>query len=243
MAKARPRTGEKRRSKLPLKIDKLIAVQPTVREAILYLRNTVGRTWPEIEEQSARAFSEKWATDLGGFVNWESLPTHVLEQFPEMRLPHSNLHRWYDLRVSQVVAEVQARSEQARELAASFAKSVVKGGDEAVMNAARDQLMSLLAENTLEDKRVLAAKGLIALATAMQRSRTNSVRERLVAVEERRVVQLERDAELKRRRFTKEMDAAEKKITKGESVTADDINRIRERVFGIGPGPVPIAAH
>lgn len=235
--KIRARTGQKRSVRQPLKIDRLPV---EVRDAIQYLKNVEGKTWQEIEELSSLAYSEKWKTG-GGFVNWEALPTPVLELFPDMRLPHSNLHRWYDLRVRQVMEETMARSAQAREIAKAFAESVVAGSDEAVLYAARDQIMGILTEDATPKGRMSAAKGLIALADVMNETRLNTIKERKVAVDERRLVQLEKDAELKRRKFTKEMDAAEKKITRGEALTADDINRIRERVFGIGPAPTPAA--
>lgn len=232
MATTRPRTGEKRRKQQPLKIDRLPI---EARDAIQYLKNSLGRTWLEIEEQSARAYSAKWATDRGGFVNWDALDAETRRLFPGRRLPDSNLQRWYDLRVRQVMADVQARSVQARELASSFAKSVVAKDDEAVLNAARDQLMSLLAENSDGAARLVAAKSLIALAEMQQQARANAIKERKIAVDERRITQIEKDAELRRKKFTREMDAAEKKITRGEALTAADIDRIRERVYGIGP--------
>lgn len=234
MSKPRPKTGEKRLINRPLKIDRLPV---DARDAILYLRDW-GKTWPEIEELSGLKFNAAWQTKGGGFIDWEALPARTLVLFQDRRLPQSSLQRWYDLRVSQVVAETMARSAQARELAAAFAKSVVDGEDAAVLNAARDQLMSLLAEDTSPKARIGATKGLIALAEMMQERRLNDIKERKVAVDERRLVQLEKDAELKRRKFTKEMDAAEKKITRGEGLTREDIDRIRERVFGIGPEAV-----
>lgn len=232
MAKRQPRTGEKRLRRQPLNIDKL---PPETREAIQYLKNVQGLTWTEIEERSALPYSDKWKEKPVGFVNWDEMPTHVLELFPNLRIPRTNLHRWYDLRVEQVMQETMARAAQARELAASFAKSVVADDDDAVLNAARDQLMFLLAEDASPTARHTAAKGLIALAAMMQERRLNDIKERKVAVDERRLAQMEKDAELKRRKFEKEMNAAEKKITRGEALTADDIDRIRERVFGIGP--------
>jgi hypothetical protein len=233
----RPRTGEQRRTQQPLKIDRLPV---EVRDAIQYLKNSAGKTWEEIEELSALPYDEKWQSKGGGFVNWDALPTPVLELFPEMRLPHSNLHRWYDLRVRQVMADVQRRSVQARELAAAFAKSVVDGEDAAVLNAARDQLMSLLAEDASPKARINATKGLIALAEMLQERRLNDIKERKVAVDERRLVQLEKDAELKRRRLETETEKVAAKLKKGE-LTVADINRLRERVFGLPP--VEAAAH
>lgn len=218
----RPRTGERRKTHQPLKIDRLPV---EVRDAIQRLK-AQGRTWQEIEDLSAQA---------DGFVKWNDLDAAVRRLFPDKKLPVTTLHRWYDLRVQQVMAEVEARSATARELAAAFARSVVDGEDDAVLNAARDQLMSILAEDMTPQGRIAATRGLIALAEMMQERRANEIKERKVAIDERRLVQLEKDAEMKRRRFQREMDAAEKKITRGKALTAQDIDRIRERVFGIGP--------
>jgi hypothetical protein len=224
MTKPRPKTGEKREVKRPLNIDRLPV---EVKDAILQLRDQ-GKTWPEIEELSALP------KDKGGFIDWEALPTPVLELFPDLRLPHSNLHRWYDLRVSQVVAETMARSAQAREIAAAFAKSIVKGEDEAVVNAARDQLMAILAEDSTGKGRLNATKGLIALADIMNERRLNDIKERKVAVDERRIKALEAREALTRKKLEAETDKAASKLKKGE-LTVEDINRLRERVFGLPP--------
>jgi len=226
----RPRTGDKRRKQQPLKIDRLPV---ETRDAIQFLKNVAGKTWQEIEELSALPYNAKWRTEGGGFIDWDNLPTPILELFPDMRLPHSNLHLWYDLRVRQVVAEVQVRSAQARELAATFAKSVVKGGDEAVLNAARDQLMSLLAENVSPDARLIATKGLIALAQKMQTRRLNDLRERKVATDERKIKLLEEREQHARERVDQATQQAAKKGTGQFSI--EDINLLRERTFGLPP--------
>jgi len=229
MSKSRPKTGDKRRVNLPLKIDRLPI---EVREAIKYLKN-IGKTWQEIEELSSLPFNKKWSTAGGGFVNWDDLPTSVLELFPEMRLPHSNLHRWFDLRVEQITAEVMARSAQAREIATSFAKSIVKGADNAVVNAARDQLMSILAEDATPKARAAAAKALIALAEVMQGARANDIKERRVGVDERRIKVLEERERLARERVDQATKSAVKKGTGQFSI--EDINMLRERTFGLPP--------
>ncbi len=231
----RPRTGERRLRNRTLKIDRLPV---EARDAIQHLKNSAGKTWAEIEELSALHYDANWRTKGGGFVNWEALPDDVRELFPDSRLPLSNLHRWYDLRVSQVMAEVQRRSVQARELAAAFAKSVVDKDDGAVLNAARDQLMSLLAEDSTPKARIDATRGLIALAEMMQQQRANNIKERKVAVDERRLAQLEKDADVKRRKLEVETERVAKKVSTGQ-FSIDDINLLRERTFGLPPLPVP----
>lgn len=95
--KLRPKTGDKRLTRLPLSMDIL---PKSVLDAIVYLRSK-SLVWSEIERRSALAYSPNWASDEGGFVEWSSLPVVVLARFPRRRIPHSNMHRWYDLRVEQ----------------------------------------------------------------------------------------------------------------------------------------------
>jgi hypothetical protein len=140
-SKRRPRTGEKRQRNLPLKIDRLPV---EVRDAIQKLRNQRGKTWKEIEELSSLPYNAKWATEGGGFIDWDHLPTDVLELFPDLRLPSTNLQRWYDLRVGQVRAQIMAESAKAREWAKAFAGKDLAGSNAAVMNAMRDQVFSLM---------------------------------------------------------------------------------------------------
>jgi hypothetical protein len=225
----RPRTGERRQVNQPLKIDKL---PPKVHEAILMFRNKLGRTWEEIEALSALPAKAESKADRG-FVDWDSLETEVLGLFPERRLPHTSLHRWYDLRVSQVRRDVEQRSVVARQLAESFAKSAVDGSDEAVINAARDQLMSLLAEDLTPGGRAKAAAGLIALAEILQAARANDIKERKVGVDERRISVVEAREQAARERVDQATQQAVKKGTGQFSI--DDINLLRERTFGLPP--------
>jgi hypothetical protein len=219
----RPKTGEKRRTRQPLKIDRLPV---EVRDAIQKLR-AQGKTWLEIEELSSLPL------DKGGFVNWDALPTAVLELFPDLRIPHSNLHRWYDVRVEQVAAEVLERAEQARSIAKMFAAAGLDKTNEAVMNAARDIIFSMLQASDSKSQKD-AAKALLALAEIVQQSRSNDIRERAVAVDERKIKALEAREELMRRKLEAETEKAAKKLSKGE-LTVNDLNRLRERVFGLPP--------
>jgi len=236
VAARRPRTGERRRTQQPLKIDRLIEAMPELRQTLQKLKNSDGLTWQEIEERSALPKAQ------GGFIEWDELPTSVLELFPDMRLPHSNLHRWYDLRVQQVVSETLARSAQAREIAEAFARSTVDGSDEAVLNAARDQIMSILSEDATTKGRMGAAKALIVLAEILQQRRTNELRERQVAVNEKKVQALLKREALTRRKLEAETERLQKKASKGQ-VTEADLARLKQRVFGIAPREESEGAH
>jgi hypothetical protein len=140
MTKPRPKTGEPRKTKLPLKIDRL---PQSAREAIetLYGR---GKTWVEIEAQSALPYSKDWEKDGQGFIDWPNVDAEALDLFPGLRLAKSSLQRWFDLRVSQVRAQVMAESAKAREWANAFAGNDLPGTNAAVMNAMRDQVFTLM---------------------------------------------------------------------------------------------------
>jgi hypothetical protein len=162
MTKPRPKTGEPRKTRLPLKIDLL---PESVRDAIKTLYDR-GRTWLEIEEKSGAPFSKDWITDGGGFIDWESLDLRVLEEFPAMRLPKSNLQRWFDLRVVQARNRVLVESARAREFAEKFADKGMPGSNAAVINALRDLCFGLLQDAGEADKeKLLAALQNFTLAT------------------------------------------------------------------------------
>jgi hypothetical protein len=165
MATKRPRIGERRQKKQPLKIDRLGA---SVHDAVLHLRNADGLTWQQIEEQSSLPYSGDWKKDHGGFVDWSKLDLKVLELFPNLRIPQTNLLRWYDLRVSQVRNQVLAESERAREFAAALVKADLPGGNSAVLNALRDQVFDLIQSAGDGDKAAFV-KGLQNLTLAMTR--------------------------------------------------------------------------
>jgi hypothetical protein len=124
----KPKTGEKRKTRQPLKIDKLPV---EMRDAIQQLR-AEGKTWQEIEEASV------------SFKGWDKLSLPVLELFPDMKIPRSSLHRWYDLRVEQAAKEVLADTERARQFANVFAGRGFDQLPEAILNAMRDQIFTLL---------------------------------------------------------------------------------------------------
>jgi hypothetical protein len=164
MTKRRPKTGEERKTHLPLKIDLL---PQAVRDAIQTLYDR-GATWKEIEERSVLAYSPNWATDGKGFVNWEALDLPVLERFPDMRLAKSTLHLWFDLRVRQVREQMLAESAKAREFAAALAKGNLPETNAAVLNALRDLVFNVMQSGGLGDK-IRFEKSLKDLTLAMTR--------------------------------------------------------------------------
>jgi hypothetical protein len=215
---SRRKTGEKPSRRQPLKIDQLPL---EARDEIQKLR-AAGRTWFEIEELSAK------------FVKWEELPTQVLELFPDMRLPHSSLQRWYDLRVEQVKAEMMAQAEKARELAASFAAVKFEKLPTAVQSALSDQIFSLMEASDI-GSRSKAIQELQKLARLLVQQKRLEIMDERTKAETKRVQLLERDFEIRKKKFDEETDKAARKAQRGKAITTDDINRIRERTFGLPP--------
>ena len=226
----RPATGDARKTHHPLKIDRL----PVLVQAAICDLYRGGFTWMEIEQLSKQPIAER------GFVEWDKLDTEVLELFPGRYIPHSNLHRFYDLRIAQVKKSVMERSSQAREVAEAFANSVVEGGSEAVVNAARDTIMTVLAEDNSAGGRSKAARALVGLAEVMQTARANDIKERKVAVEERKLTAVLDEIARKQRVMDEETARMSKKATKGQ-IGPEDIDRLRERVFGLPPTTQKVA--
>ncbi len=232
-SKSLPRTGEPRQRRRVLSIDLL---PMDVLEAIKLLRSQSGFTWQEIERLSSLPYSPKWRAEQGkhGFVDWDELPPAVLKAFPKLRLPHSNLHRWYDLQVEQKQKEALVQAEQARVIAQAFAEAGIDQMDDAVMNALRDLVFGMMLQVS-DDGRSLIVKNLLAMAKLMNRDKANSIKERSVTIEERKLALMKKAIELKRKRQEQETEGTAKKLNKGRVVTIEDINRIRERVFGLPP--------
>jgi hypothetical protein len=237
MAEPRRKTGEPQRVRQPLKIDLL---PPDVREAIQALYDR-GRTWKEIEEQSAAPYGDKWGSDYSvGFVDWEKLDLNVLEEFPEMRIPKSTLQRWFDLRVRQARAQVLRESEMAREFAAKFVARDLPESNAAVMNAMRDQVFALMQKAGSGDQRRFL-EGLNALSLTMARLQRVELQARRVEVDQRKIRLLEEREAIARRKLEAEAEKATKKLKRGE-LKPGDLKELVQRTFGIAPA-APETAH
>jgi hypothetical protein len=216
--KSRRKTGEKPRVRKPLKIDRL----PVEMRDRIQAERGAGRTWPEIEEMSPT------------FEEWGKVPDAVKKLFPDRFLPHSTLARWWDLRVDQVRGEVMKQAEAAKGLAVAFAGRGFDQLPEAVMNALRDTIFSLL-EYSDEKSKGKAIKALAELGWLVNDQQKLQLKGRQVEAETKRVQLLEREFDIRKRKFDEETDKAARKLGKGQRLTTDDINRIRERTFGLPP--------
>jgi hypothetical protein len=183
-----------------------------------------GRTWSEIEELSPR------------FEEWQdkAVKPEVRAEFPGLRLPHTNLSRWYDLRVEQVKKEVLANQVRAREIAALFGDKGIDQLPNAVRTAISDLIFGMI-QNADEASRQKAVGQLLALGELLNQEKKLDIQGQKVKAETKRVELLERDFEIRKRKFDEETDKAARKAQRGKAITTDDINRIRERTFGIPP--------
>lgn len=202
----------------PLKIDQL---PPETRDEIQKLR-ALGKTWTEIEELSKK------------FVEWDKLDIAVASLFPNQRLPHTNLQRWYDLRVQQVIAETQARGQIAHELAEALASRGFGDLPGSVLNALGEEVFALTEAADTHSKDKLRA-ALLELGRLLAYEKRTEVQKQRADVETKKINLLEEELKTKRKSLEKATEQAAAKIGKGQSLTLDDINSVRERTFGLPP--------
>jgi Protein of unknown function (DUF3486) len=213
MPKARRKTGERPQVRQPLKIDQL---PQAIRDRILEELNKNGRTYAEIE------------FDSPNWEQWKKCDDRQVALFPGKRLPHSNIQRWYDLRVRQVQDDILRTSEQARQVAKVFALAAIADDDEAILNAARDTAFSIL-RDTKPNDRMKILQGLIKLGKVrIDMRKIKTVGEKTVAIEERRVSALER-------KLTMVKDAAGnlKEQIARKTMTPEQLQESLDQIYGI----------
>jgi hypothetical protein len=224
VTKPRPKTGEARKTRQPLKIDRL----PATMQKRICSERSAWKSWEQIEAESA------------AWTEWNDVPEDVQKLFPDRRLPHSNLQRWYDLRVEQRLKEQRAEAERARSMADAFTKNGFADLTESVRNALGERVFMLMRAGNDEEFQ----EALLDLGHLLAKLDKNRIAKLHVDTESRRVKLLEEEAERKRKVFDKQTNDAAKKLGKGESLTVADINRIRERTFGLPPvQPGAAASH
>ena len=208
----RPKTGEARKTRQPFAIDKLPSAW---RDRIIALR-AKWLTWEQIEEETKN-------------FDWKSLEESdmelVLSHFADRRIPHSTLHRWYDVQVEQKLEEIESERAASLAVAQKFSGQGYEQLDEAVKNALADVVFRH-AKDSAEPEKFHAALGDLALALTRFR-RVEIARER-VDLDKKKLEEFIRKAD-------KSTNEAATKIGKGGKLTIDDINRLRERTFGLPP--------
>src|SRR6266851_573189 len=208
----RPRTGEKRETQQPFAIDKL----PTEwREQIVKWR-AKWLAWEQIEEETKNFEWKKLE---------ESDPELALSHFADKRIPHTTLHRWYDVRMVQELKEADEERAISLQIVELFAALGFENLDESVKNALTDVVFK---QRRLSADPAKFQEALEGLALVLTRFKRTDIAKQRVELESKKLEQIIRIAE-------KETNEAAKKIGKGGKLTIDDINRLRERTFGLPP--------
>jgi hypothetical protein len=208
--KRRPRTGEARQTRQPFAIDKLPAEW---RDRIVAWR-AKWLTWEQVEEETKNFEWKKLE---------ESDPEFALSHFADKRIPHTTLHRWYDVRMVQELAQAKEERAISQQIVERFAALGFKKLDESVKNALTDVVFK---QRRLSADPAKFQEALEGLALVLTRFKRTEIAKQRVELESKKLERILRTAE-------KETNEAAKKIGKGGKLTIDDINRLRERTFGL----------
>jgi hypothetical protein len=206
--KQRPKTGESRATHQPFAIDKLPSAW---RDRIIGLR-AKWMTWEQISQETTA-----W--------EWEKLSDAQRALFEERRIPLTTLHRWYDVQVQQKLTEIAAERQASLAIAAKLGAGGYEKLDESVKNALADVVFSHAKDSSDPE---LFRKALGELGWLLARNRQLDIAKMKVEVEKQKVDELIGRAE-------KATHDAAKKLGKGARLTLEDINRLRERTFGLPP--------
>ncbi|HLJ87746.1 MAG TPA: hypothetical protein VKZ53_13050 [Candidatus Angelobacter sp.] len=213
----RPHTGEKRKTQQPLKIDRL----PVELRDRIQAERVAGRTWDEIEQLSP------------DFKEWGKVAAEVLALFPDKRLPQVSLHRWYDLRVSQVKAEVLARAQAAREFANAFAVRGFENLPDAVRNALGDQIFALMQSSNAKDQQKFRSE-LLKLGLLLVEQRKLDIMERAQATNERKQSTSEKALEMRIAQMQEKAQALKKEVDEKKNLSPEELKRKIDEIYGLG---------
>jgi hypothetical protein len=172
-----------------------------------------GRTWLEIEQMSSR------------FEEWKKTTETVRAQFPGLKLPHSTLLRWHDLRVEQVKKEVLADQVKAREIAGLFAGKEFKDLPEAVRNALGDKVFALT--QSTDNKTQL--KHLLDLGWLLAQQRKLELNERKQKTDERALQMKIEAMREKVQRLKKDVDGGGKK----KQLSPEELKQRVDEIYGL----------
>ena len=174
-----PKSGEPRRLHRLLRLDRLpLALLDRIRA-----ERAQGRTWDEIEQASPQ------------WPEWEQATPEVLAGFPDRRLPHSSVQRWYDLRVQQVQRERADQAFAAEDLAAELAARRIPNLGAAVKDALSESVFRLVLEGGDEQRLRDELCRLAQVVSALDR---DEIARQKLELERRKVVLAEQQAEVDR---------------------------------------------
>jgi len=107
--------------------------------------------------------------------SWERIAKAVGE-------PATTLHRWYDLRVAQVMREVQQEGEWSRQIAQALAGPGYESLPDAVRNAIADQLFGVMQASEPKE-RAQAAEALIGFMDQLTKRERVEVQKQKIGIE------------------------------------------------------------
>ena len=212
-ARKMPRTGERRKSRRPFGIDKLPSAW---RDRIIEMR-AKWASWDDIEQESTA-----W--------KWEELAPEQQALFPDHHIPHSNLLRWYDVQYVQKMDEVLKQQQASVALAAELGKA----GFDKLGNSVRGALAGVVFAKTIRDPEVFE-RALLNFGHLLSENRRNDIAEMRANVEKKKLDEMHARTKLMTQRVEAVTKDCSKKLGEGHALTLDDINRLRERTFGLPP--------
>lgn len=162
------------------------------------------------------------------FEEWEKTAPEIRAEYPQLRLPHTTLQRWYDLRVEQVKHELLADQTRAREIAAIFYGKESKDLPDAVRNAISDQLFAMM-QSADGKSRLNVTKGLLALGELLNEQRKTEIKDRRQKAYERELqmkIEAMRD---KVARLKKDVDGTGKK----KQLTPEELKQRVDEIYGL----------
>ncbi|HUS95754.1 MAG TPA: hypothetical protein VMX97_03330 [Hyphomicrobiaceae bacterium] len=186
------------------------------------------KAWIEKQPEEIRLYVLKLLGDPA--VTYPEASCRIQAKFG-LKVPASTLAYSRSLTVGQDEEDLQA----AKQEAAAFTEFMRQNPDVPEERLRKVWFYRRLASKEFRDSAIEPGK-LVFLA---QRERELELRERQIAAVERQNElkgrQVEMQVEKMRRDLEEATHEATSKIGKGEAVTVDDINRIRERTFGLPP--------
>lgn len=210
--KARPKTGEARKTRQPFAIDKL----PSEWREQLRAWRARWLTWEQIEEESKTFDWKKLEADE---------PELVLSHFADHRIAKSTLHNWHDVRIEQELEEAEEERRTSLQIVEAFARLGFDKLDESVKNALADVVFK---QRRLSKDPAKFQEALEGLALTLTRFKRTEIAKQRVELESKKLEDIIS-------RGKKETDDAAAKLDKGKPLTIADINRIRERALGLPP--------
>jgi hypothetical protein len=135
-------------------------------------RRAEGYSWVAIENDSPH------------WPEWDQLDPALRACFPGLRLPHSNLHRWYDLRICQAGLRREDRSFAADAVVRRLAGGPFDDLPDAIKTTLGQLALAVLSAG---GNPLLQRKGLLCLARLLARFQANEIARQRLEIKKQRM--------------------------------------------------------